>query len=813
MLSSYLKIALRNLLKRKISTFIQLFGLAIGLACCTLVAVYFRRELSFDRGFEHGERIYRVTSDFKDGSRAPTTSWLYGTLLRQEIPEIAEVSRLDAKNSPCIVKAVDDTAAVPYFEWSGYWVDPNFFDLFSYHFLLGDRKTALAAPNTIVVSDSVAHRLFHGVYPLGKRVRAGSIVYTVSGVFRANGPDHLDAGFFASNNSTGIREQMATIVNWVSDPNYYTYVRLKPGVDVHRVNEKLQAYTQRHAAADMKMTGNYMVNSLQALYAIHLNSSQYYDYMSNRVGDLRYLYLLISIAVAILLLACINYMNLSTAQALDRAREVGVRRVLGAEKKAIRGQFLIETMVVSLLAAVLGLGLAVVFLPWFNNFTGQQLSIFTVENSAFIGCLLPIALLTGLLAGIYPALYLSSFRPVKVLKGKVSDSAALLKIRKVLVVGQFAVATGLLFGTIVIWKQLEYMMTARTGVDEEQQLVIRMESEESAKNIGYYLQQLKADPRFQRVAGAVDPMISGDMNLYPAEKTVESKKEIYLDYVGENYLSSLGLKLIAGMGFTPSTFSNTNLLEPMETEDIGRQVILNEEAVRALGYTVDNVVGKTLAHVHDSSIYRYTVVGVMKDYHYFSLHAPIGPMGLMPVNPRRFKAIIAKVSGKDLDGAYRYAMEKWRAVNAETPFLCDLLSNTFRYDYAADRRQQQMMSAFTFIAILISCLGVLGLITYSVGQKAREIGIRKVIGASVADIVFLFVRQYLRLVLVANLIAAPIGWYCMQQWLRPLPYHIAISWWMFAVALGMGCLVTFVTLSFKTVRAALGNPVDVLRGE
>lgn len=217
--------------------------------------------------------------------------------------------------------------------------------------------------------------------------------------------------------------------------------------------------------------------------------------------------------------------------------------------------------------------------------------------------------------------------------------------------------------------------------------------------------------------------------------------------------------------------------------------------------------------MHDAQVYRYTVVGVMKDYHFFSLHAPIGPIALAPVNPRRFNTIIAKVRGTDMDGAIRYASEKWRAINAGTPFYCDRLSNIFRYDYANDQRQQQMMSAFTFIAILISCLGVLGLITYSVGQKAREIGIRKVIGASVADIVFLFARQYLRLILVANLIAAPIGWYVMQRWLQAFAYHVSLQWWMFAVALGMGCVVTFVTLIFKTIRAAVANPVVALRGE
>jgi putative ABC transport system permease protein len=813
MIKTYLKVAIRTLLKRRTSTLIHVLGLAVGLACCALVLLYFRSEWVFDKGFQRAAEIYRVTSTFKDGSHAPTVAFPFGSLLHQELPEVEAVTRMDAKRSPCIVKALDDTAAVPYMEQSGYWVDPNFFDIFSYHFLYGDRRTAFSAPNTIVLSDTVAQWLFHGVYPLGKRVRVGSIDYIVSGVFRQDIPNHMVAGFFASNNTEGIREEMARTLDWVADPNYYTYVRLKPGSSVPRVMDELHAYTRRHATADMQRRGEVMVNSLQALSAIHLHSSNYYDYLSGKQGNLDYLYLLLSIAGAILLLGCINYINLSTAAALDRAREVGVRRVLGAEKGAIRAQFLVETFFVSMMALVLAVGLTVLFLPAFNSFTGQQLVLFGSGSFVVILWLLPMALLTGLLAGIYPAVYLSGFRPVKVLKGKVSDPGALLNIRKVLVVGQLMIATGLIFSTIVIWRQLQYMMTAKTGVDEAQQLVIYLQTGQAASNASYYMQRLAASPDVQSVTGAEAALYSGDMQLYPADKGVNEKKDIFLNGVDERYLSSLGLRLVAGANFTPVAFANTDMRVDMEPTDIGRQVILNEEAVQALGYTLNNVVGQRLGHEHKGTMYYYTVVGVVKDYHYFSMHMPIGPMALMPVNPRRFGAMIVKARGTQMEGVMNLASREWRAINGDSPFIADFLTNTFRYDYINDRRQQQMMGAFTVIAILISCLGVLGLITYSVGQKAREIGIRKVIGASVGQIVFLFARQYLWLVLIANVIVAPMAGYWMRQWLLAFPYRIGMSWWMFGAAFGMGCVVMLGTLSWKTVRAALANPVTALRSE
>jgi putative ABC transport system permease protein len=813
MIKSYWKVAIRNLLKRRTSTLIHVTGMAVGLACCMLVLLYFHSEWAFDKGFTRGQDIYRITSHFKDGSRAPTVAFPFGTLLRQEIPEVETVTRMDASRSPCVVKVMDDTAAVPYMEQSGYWVDPNFFDVFSFHFLYGDRRTALSAPNTIVLSETVSGLLFHGTFPIGKRVRAGDVVYTVAGVFRQDMPNHFDAGFFASNNSTSIREAMAHVIDWVADPNYYTYVRLRPGSSVAHVTGELHAYTTRHAGADMKRRGEVMVTSLQALGDIHLHSSEYYDYLAGKQGNLDYLYLLASIAGAILLLGCINYMNLSTAAALDRAREVGVRRVLGAERRTIRLQFLVETVMVCLPAYFLALGLTALFLPAFNAFTGQHLSLFASGVAVVVLWLAPVALGTGLLAGIYPALYLSSFRPVKVLKGKVSDSGSLLNIRKILVTGQFIVATGLLFSTIVIWKQLQFMMTAKTGVDVAQQLVVFLPAGRAAAEGSYYMRELSANPSIQAVAGAVAPTVSGDMNLYPAEKSVNDKQNLFLDLVDEHYLPALGLQLVAGTNFTPTTFGNTDMQQDMETVDIGRQVILNEAAVKALGYSVGNVVGRQLAHVHDGKVLYYTVVGVVKDYHYFSMHATIGAFALMPVNPRRFGVVIAKARSRDMEATMRFAGEKWRSIDAETPFLVDFLSNVFRYDYAADRREQQMMGAFTIVAILISCLGVLGLITYSLSRRAKEIGVRRVIGAGVGHIVVLFARQYLLLVLIANGIAGPVMWWLMRQWLQVFPYRIGISWWMFAAAFGVGLVVMMGTLGVKTVRAALANPVVALRAE
>lgn len=389
----------------------------------------------------------------------------------------------------------------------------------------------------------------------------------------------------------------------------------------------------------------------------------------------------------------------------------------------------------------------------------------------------------------------------------------MFSIRKVLIVSQFIISTCLIFATIIIWNQLHFMLNAKTGFDRDQQLVLNLNGWQAQKNSALLARQLSGNINFKSVTAAAAPLVSGDMNLYPAQKTISDKQSVFMDFADENYVKTLGLELISGTDFSPETFTNTNMQEDMELHDFGKQIILNEEAAKLLGFSTATAPGKYVSHLHNGIVYNYQVVGVVKNYHYFSLHATIGPCAIMGVNPLRCNTIVAKINGRNAAAAVQYASGQWKKLNPDTPFSYGFLNEMFQADYTRDQREQQMIGIFTAFAIFISCLGLLGLITYTVTQKAREIGIRKVIGASVTSIVMLFYKQYFKLVLIANIIALPLGWYMMNNWLRDFPYRVTISWWVFAVSLSAGIIIAFCTIALKTIRAAGANPVDSLRAE
>jgi putative ABC transport system permease protein len=357
------------------------------------------------------------------------------------------------------------------------------------------------------------------------------------------------------------------------------------------------------------------------------------------------------------------------------------------------------------------------------------------------------------------------------------------------------------------------MLNAKPGFDQDQQLVLNLTGEQAQRNSAILVKQLAANTNFKSVTNAAAPLVSGDMNLYATGKSINDKEIVFFDFADENYLRTLGLQLISGSNFSPETFTNTNLQEDSELHDFGKQIILNEEAAKLLGFDPYTAPGKYVSHLHNGIVYQYKIAGVVKNYHYFSLHAVIGPCAIMNVNPLRCTTIIAKVDSRHIPAAIQYASNQWKKLNPDTPFSYGFLNDMFQADYTQDQREQQMIGIFTAMAIFISCLGLLGLITYTLTQKAREIGIRKVIGASVANIVMLFYKQYFRLVLIANIIALPLAWYFMHSWLNDFPYRIGISWWVFALSLSAGSVIAFCTIAFKTIRAANANPVDSLRAE
>lgn len=447
---------------------------------------------------------------------------------------------------------------------------PAFSTCFPFTFCTATTKRYLTRQIPSYFHNRWQKKLFGNVYPIGKTVKAGNNIYAVTGVFKEDFLNHVQAGFFASNNSNGIREMMANNNSWVVNDNFYTYVKLRHGSNVPHVIDELNAYLQRHAGAELKAHSDHITNSLQALKDIHLNSSEFQDYLAYKQGNIKYLYLLASIALAILLLGCINYMNLATAHALSRAREVGVRRVIGANKASIRYQLLIETIIISFGALIIAVALAFLFLPEFNSLTGQSLSFFAKENGSLISWMILIAIITGLLAGLYPAFYLSGFKPVKVLKGNISDSSGMFSIRKVLIVSQFIISTGLIFGTLVIWNQLHYMLNTKPGFDQEQQLVLTLNGEQAQKNSAILARQLCSNVNFKSVTDAAAPLVSGDMNLYPSGKSINDKQIVFFDFADENYLKTLGLQLVAGTNFKPETFTNTNMQEDMELHDFGK---------------------------------------------------------------------------------------------------------------------------------------------------------------------------------------------------------------------------------------------------
>jgi putative ABC transport system permease protein len=815
MLRNYLVVALRNLIRNRAFSAINITGLALGLATCLLIGLYVGHELSYDRFHEKADRIVRVVfrgqMNGEKMREAVVMAPVAGTL-RADFPEIEAATRIRGDGKPRVTYG-----GKTFSEEELAYVDSNFFEVFTLPLRKGDARTALRRPNTLVLSATTARKYFGDADPLGKVLtfKGSGAVYTVTGVMDdvpSNSHFHFD--LFAS--MAGFPE--ATETNWLRS-NFYTYLVLPEGYDYRRLEAKLPQVVERHmgpalekmtgtSLAQFRKNGNNIGLFLQPLTDIHLYSDLTPTTEMEPGGDARYVYVFGAIAIFMLLLACINFTNLSTAGAARRAKEVGVRKVMGSARGALVRQFLTESALLTALSLLLALVLVYAALPLFNQFSDKTLNLDLLRTPWFLPGLVALGLLVSLLAGGYPAFFLSSFQPIATLKGgavRVGAGRHSLSLRSGLVVFQFFVSVSLIIGTVVVYQQLRYIQHTRLGYDKEQVLVVQNTWMLGGQNEEVLRQKLLQDAR------VVNASISGYLPAGPSNNGLaavqpdgnELRMTRVASYgVDHRYLPTLGMQLAAGRNFSPHFPTDSTA------------VLINETAARTFGWTEDPLQHFiTLPPMPGSGnpVRKYRVVGVVRDFHFRSLHEPIGP--LMMFRGGNGGSIVAKVRTPDVTGLLASLKKEWSAFGTEEPFRYSFLDQSYQATYEAELKTGQILALFAGITVFVACLGLFGLAAFTAERRTKEIGVRKVLGASVGSIVVLLSRDFLKPVGIAIALASPVAWYAMHQWLEDFAYRTDIGWWVFAVAALLAVVIALLTVSYQSIKAALTNPVKSLRNE
>jgi putative ABC transport system permease protein len=781
-------------------------GLMIGITTCTLIALYVTDEASYDQHHQDGERIYRIASEVK-GEKWVAAPGPMAAGLKRDFPEVTEVTRL--LRMPGIDKFLlkDPAGEKQFYETNGYYVDSTFFQIFTYQFKYGNIKTALDQPNSIIISEEIASKMFGSANPVDKIIKIdlpfASTTYTVKGVIRNDGKkSHIPANLLLSMNNGDVGQWVKGQTNWSTNNIFHTYVKLNEENNAAAFEGKLAAFLKRNGAADFKEMEISKSLFIQPLREIYLRSNFGFEIAQN--GNIKYLYIFGSVAAFLLLIACINFMNLSTARSERRAKEVGVKKVVGASKGTLVAQFLGESMLLSIAALVLSLPVLELMLPKFNALTHKDLSF--VQHPEIFGLLFVITMMTGLIAGIYPAFYLSSFAPVAVLKGRFKNNISAIVIRKGLVVFQFTVSIILILGAVLISQQMRYLSSQNLGFSKSQKIVLPLQTTESGKNYETLKNELTNIPEVKASAKASTyPGIENvlDMLFYAEGKSMKENVDISFANVDGEYTETLGIQMLQGRNFSNAFTADSNSL------------ILNEIAVKKLGYDVNNVVGKRIYSDLQGKKFTMTIIGVVKDYHFEGLQQEIKPLALSvsPFFSSTNNYMIVDVKS----GNYASLIERidgiWKKINPGSPFEYSFLDNDFQKNYEKEERISQLVSYFSFIGIFIACLGLFGLATFTAEQRTKEIGIRKVLGASIFGITKLISRDFIKLVIISIVIASPISWWAMNKWLEDFAFKTDISWQIFAGAGIAAVLVAGLTVSFQSIKAALKDPVESLRSD
>jgi putative ABC transport system permease protein len=804
MLKNYLLTTIRNISRRKGFSILNVLGLSIGLAASLLILQYVKDELSFDDFHENGDRVYRVQYDYyRDGERVFQCATAFnnvGPALKADYPEVEDFCRLYLRYGGGVVRYNDISIK----EDNVFNADQSFFHIFSYPLIAGDRNTALKQPNTAVVEEKTARKFFGDENPIGKRIRfANNEEYEITGVLRSPENSHLKFSFLFSYTTYPKFFPEMTAENWEKAwgwYDFYNYILVKPGADVKALEAKLPDLVKKYGGADSTR----VKFSFQHLPEIHLHSDLIQEARVN--GNAQSVYFLLVIALFILVIAWVNYVNLATARAIERAKEVGVRKSVGAARFQLMGQFISESFVLNFLAVLIALALLNVSIPFFNAISGKQLTnsimydnyLWYTVGALFIG--------GSLLSGLYPALVLSSYQPARVLKGSMKGTREGIVLRKALVIFQFGASVSLIAGTLIVYQQLNFMQNRDLGIDINQMLVVNapgvIENDRTYEaQFNTFRNEMLAHPSVKKMAASSE--VPGNLIYWTnGGKRIGGDQErpstvMYRMGVDYDFFRTYGNSIIAGRGYSPEFTADS------------ASVVLNRKAVEVLGFkNPEEAVGGLISIGRDT----FTVVGVVENYHQEGLKQDFRQTAFsLTKNEHSYYSL--KIESRDLGQTLAYAKEKFAAIFPGNPFDYFFLDSFFNRQYKKDQQFGQVFGFFAILAIFVASLGLFGLASFTAAQRTKEIGIRKVLGSSVPNIFLLLSKDFLKLVLIANVIAIPIVWFLMDQWLSGFAFRITIGVWIFVVAAFTTSLIALITVSYQSIHAAITNPVRSLRYE
>jgi putative ABC transport system permease protein len=800
MLKNYLLTSLRNIINRKGFSFLNVLGLSLGLASSLLIFQYVKDELSYDDFQKNGERIYRVQYDsYRDGQKifeCATAFPKVGPAMKADFPEVENTCRLYLRYGGGVVRYNDMSIK----EDNVFTAEQSFFEIFSYPLIIGDRTTALKEPNTAVIEEETAKKYFGNDNPLGKRIKfANQEEYEITGVIRSPENSHLKFNLLLSYPTLTrlIGQDFEDAWGWY---DFYNYIQLKPGADPKALEAKFPAFIKKYGREGNDKT---MKFSLQHLPDIHLYSNLIQEARVN--GNGRSVYFLMIIALFILVIAWVNYINLATARAIERAKEVGVRKSIGAARVQLMAQFISEAFIINFAALIVALVLLMASIPVFNNLAGKSLTTSILSDPYLWYAVIGLFLAGSLLSGVYPALVLASYQPAKVLKGSMKGSKDGLLLRKVLVVVQFVFSVGLIAGTLVVYQQLRFMQQRDLGVHIDHTLVIPspgiIEQNQYASQYNTFRNEMLRHPRVKMITGSSE--IPGNLIYWTnGSRRIGGDREstnvvMYRVGVDYDFFTAYSNKVIAGRVFAPEFTGDSS------------SIVLNRKAVEVMGFESpeDAIMGKV--QIGSDTL---TVVGVVENYHQEGLKSDFRQTAFhLMSDVHNYYSL--KIDGTDITQTIAYARDKYAEVFPGNPFDYFFLDTFFNRQYKSDQQFGQVFALFAGLAIFVASLGLFGLASYTAAQRTKEIGIRKVLGSTVSNIFLLLSKDFLKLVFIANIVAIPVVWFVMEQWLLTFAFHIEMGVWIFAIAAVITTIIALVTVSYQALKAAITNPVRSLRYE